>query len=214
MPGGTKAASLEEDSQSAAKQPDEDAAAFLKHNDRYRTVRHLVDELAEDQWDSIRELIHLLSYIKISPEDTKTLEAALLHAQGNRRMSDAQQNKSLMPYLVESLSQRSNAAPSADADTVSDSPIPDLTEAPREEFRGVNTDGDAYEYLLRVYGPWLQEGKKCLDRPSASRLDGKLLKALQQKYTRNKRSMPPLSEVFPTVTEARAIREKFRIAGL
>ncbi|UOA28666.1 hypothetical protein [Pseudosulfitobacter sp. DSM 107133] len=193
MPGGKKATSVDEDVLGTEQLLEDDSAEILRQSDRFRTVRRLVD---------------LFSYLEISREDTEILENALLNAQTDRRKSDPQQNASIMPYLVRSLAQNGVV------ERETDGSIPDLSEAPRDSFRGVNVDGDAFEYLLKTYGAWLQDGKKCLDRPSATQLDGKLVKALQQKYTRNRRSMPPLSEVFPTVTEARAIREKFGIAGL
>lgn len=208
MPVEKEAASIEEDVKEVEQLPPGDPSEILRQSDRFRTVRRLVDQMSDDQWKSIEPLINLLSLINMSPEDTALLETALFHAQRDRRRRDPEQNDSIMPYLVNSLAQKD------DVDCETDGSIPNLTEAPRDSFRGVNADGDAYEFLLKTYGPWLQDGKKCLDRPSATSLDGKLMKALQQKYTRNKRSMPPLSEVFPTVTEARAIREKLGVAGL
>jgi hypothetical protein len=212
MPGSTQTAALDGDSQQDEQLADGGSAELLKQSARFGTVRHLIETFSDEQWKQLSDLIHLLSYIKISPEDTQMLEAALVQAQANRKVSDPRSENSILPYLMDSLSHNGDSDPSPRVD-LGDA-VPGLQHAPRDEFRGVNQDGDAYAYLLDRYGVWLQEGRKCLDRPSMTRLDGKLLKALQQKYTRNKRSMPPLSDVFPTVKEAKANREKYGVAGL
>jgi hypothetical protein len=94
-----------------------------------------------------------------------------------------------------------------------DSAIPGLLSAPVDTYRGANIDGCPYEFLLKHYGVWLQEGSKYLDRPILARLDKKLLKALQQKSTRNQDSMPLLNEIFPTKTEAALNRMRDGVAG-
>lgn len=217
MPSKARTATLDgedqqEDGRKGEQITEATAAEIVRQSARFGTVRHLIDTFTDEQWRQLSDLIHLLSYIKISPEDTHMLETALVQAQVNRTINDPLLQNSILPYLVDSLRHKESGVHVSGEDAVVT--IPDLTTAPRDEFRGVNTHGDAYAYLMKTYGTWLQEGQKCLDRPSMTRLDAKLIKALQQKYTRNKQSMPPLSDVFPTVTEARATREKFGVAGI
>ncbi|TQM89946.1 hypothetical protein [Roseinatronobacter monicus] len=88
--------------------------------------------------------------------------------------------------------------------------VPLLETAPRHTYRGVRKDGDPYAFLLRTYGPWLQRGMECLDRPTLNDLDPVLLKALQQRFARSKEpDLPALSEIFPSKHEAERNRLKY-----
>jgi len=88
-----------------------------------------------------------------------------------------------------------------------------LHQAPRDTYRGANTDGCPYEFLMRRYGDWLQNEAKYLDRPTLQILDAKLLKALQQKSTRNPGDMPKLKDIFPTKVVAANNRIRDGVAG-
>ena len=107
---------------------------------------------------------------------------------------------------LETFLQKENPWPAS-----SEEKILSLQTAPKNTYKGVRNDGDPYKFLLEVYGIWLQPGRKCLDRPLLKGLDAKLLKALQQRATRNPGEMPALSEVFPGISLARENRLKFGV---
>lgn len=153
----------------------------------------------------IGKVFDLLDWLELSDDDADELERALLAAALRRKQSPDQP---ILAIISEELRPaESNVV--ADSEQYVDGLVPDFTSAPRDTFRGVRVDGNPHEFLMKHYGRWLQEGRKCLDRPMLGELDAKLLKALQQKASRSKGDMPDLAEIFPGKKEARANQLRF-----
>lgn len=153
----------------------------------------------------IGKVFDLLDWLELSDDDTDELERALLAAALRRKQSPDQP---ILSLISEELRQAESAMV-AEPEHFDDGQVPDFTAAPRDTFRGVRVDGDPYEFVMRHYKPWLQDGRKCLDRPMLGELDAKLLKALQQKASRSQGDMPDLAEIFPGKKEARANQLRF-----
>ncbi|MEL7282324.1 MAG: hypothetical protein AAFY35_12125 [Pseudomonadota bacterium] len=180
----------------------EDAYALKR---RVEMVDVLAERLTIEELERLKQLASMFEAVNFSTDEARLLIAAFSTANGERLRSDDPE-QSILPFVAKSLSSDSkDQTPYPEAFTA----VPPLYEAPRDAFRGTYDDGDPYTYLLEHYDAWLQPKRRCLDRPTLKVLDGKLLRALQQRYARNNDSMPPLSEIFPGKKEARANRETF-----
>lgn len=148
----------------------------------------------------IGKVFDLLGWLDLSDDEVDELERALLAAALRRK---ADPDLTILGLISEEL--RSDESPSiAEQSCHGNGLVPDFTSAPRNTFRGVRVDGDPYRFLMKHYGTWLQDGRKCLDRPMLGELDATLLKALQQKASRSQGDMPDLADIFPGKKEARA----------
>lgn len=176
----------------------------IGHVKRMREVSRVLERLSAEQASKMTRLLSEVGeHMKLSETDIEQVTAALSMAYWQRKMSGGQ--GSIVRYL-EAVNLPLASSSSVE---VNSGVVPPISEAPRDSFGGINTHGDPYVFLMDHYGRWLQPGRKCLDRPTLMEYDAKLLKALQQRYTRDNNSMPPLSEVFPGKTEARENRMKF-----
>lgn len=163
-----------------------------------------LEKTSTAQPDALEQFFNFLREMNLPTDDLIDLRANFSIANGVW-MKD-KTGQSFASHLAETLTtQMAKIAllPGTDAE------IPYLEEAP-QRFGGVSVDGNPYKFLLKHYGPWLQEGRKCLDRPLLDGLDPKLLKALQQRYTRGADpDMPPLSEIFAGKVEAARNRSTY-----
>lgn len=176
----------------------------IAHTKRMGVVSRILSHISDEKATKVTRLMaEVAERMQLSEADIDQVTMALNIAHLQRKMSGG--SGSIVPYLAAVGATRE----SFEVAEKTDSFVPSIADAPRNSFAGVPTHGDPYLFLMKHYGPWLQPGRKCLDRPSLLEYDPKLLKALQQKYTRDNNSMPPLSEIFPGKREARENRKKF-----
>lgn len=175
------------------------------HAKRMGAVGRVLERLSNEQADKITNLMAEIGvHLQLSGADIEQLTAAVNMAHWKRKVAGGCGAIGL--YLASV-----NDAPQEPRMTQDEgrASVPSMSDAPRNSFGGVTEHGDPYAFLMEHYGPWLQPRRKCLDRPTLMEYDPKLLKALQQRYTRDNDSMPPLSTIFPGKIEARENRMKF-----
>lgn len=164
-----------------------------------RALAHLNDYPTE-YVQRFADLIVLMQSMDLTAEDIRTLMVVLSRAHTHLLSSD--EHGDFQAVLAKCAATAHDNAHTTPTGKSISGPVPPLSTAPRDTFRGVRNDGDPYIFLMKHFGPWLQDGRKCLDRPTLKRLDRKLMKALEQRYTRGDDSIPPLSQIFPSKTEA------------
>lgn len=164
--------------------------------------------------NQMANLIKAIEAMSLAQDDLRRL-ARLFSATNVHRLDEADPDGTIYEHVGKALSTLSQS-PAPSVEPVEENVrIPPLSEAPRNTFQGVRVQGDPYAYLISTYGPWLQEGKKCLDRPTLEVLDARLLKALQQRFSRGTDpNMPPLSSIFPSKTEAERNRKRCHLPPL
>lgn len=182
----------------------EEKDQFIAHTKRMGVVSRILSNISDEKAAKVTRLVsEVADRMHLSEVDIEQVTMALNIAHLQRKISGG--SGSIVPYLALVGATRE----SSQAEELDNSFIPSIADAPRNSFGGVPTHGDPYVFLMKNYGSWLQPGRKCLDRPTLLEYDRKLLKALQQKYTRDNNSMPPLSDIFPGKREARENRTKF-----
>ncbi len=187
----------------------DDTDAAREHALLFAMVQNLFEERGLKESKQIVSLLSIVTdQANLTADEMEHLEGAFYIAHGQRKVDKSK--GSILPYLAQAL-----VVPRAanDVAVTEDDAVPPITDAPRDSFGGINKHGDPYKFLMDKYGRWLKEGRKCLDRPTLMEYDSKLLKALQQRFTRDNTSMPPLSEIFPGKKEARENRRKFMASG-
>lgn len=164
-----------------------------------RALAHL-NEYPAEYVQRFADLIALMQSMDLTAEDIRTLLVVLSRAHTHRLSSE--EHSDFQAVLAKSVAAVQGSAHAAPIAKSIGGRVPPLSKAPCDTFRGVRHDGDPYIFLMEHFGPWLQDGRKCLDRPTLKRLDRKLMKALEQRYTRGDDTIPPLSQIFPSKTEA------------
>jgi len=165
------------------------------------------DSLEQGLKSRFAKLIKLLDYLDISDSDVEALEQSFLSAAAHKK-ADVD-GRPLLDMVAHNLIGPSVAVADHPTKALVSGIVPDFSSAPRNTFRGVRDDGDPIEFLQEHYGVWLQPAKKCLDRPTLKQLDGKLLKAIEQRVARSSGALPSLKAIFASTKEARENQLRF-----